>query len=74
MGTTNSNSTIPPEILAFYNRGNKQERLENGIGPIEFTRNQELIERYFPPAPAVVFDIGRADMRVGSPKKAIKLS
>jgi ubiquinone/menaquinone biosynthesis C-methylase UbiE len=53
-----SSPSIQPEILAFYNRGNEQERLQNGIGPIEFARNQELIERHFPPVPAVVFDIG----------------
>ena len=50
--------TLPDEIVAFYSRGLEIGRLSKGIGPLEYIRTQELIGRYFPPALAVVFDIG----------------
>jgi ubiquinone/menaquinone biosynthesis C-methylase UbiE len=54
----NSPSPLPDEILSFYNRGKEAKRLFKGIGPLELARTQELIARYFPPPPAVVFDVG----------------
>jgi SAM-dependent methyltransferase len=49
---------FPGEILDYYNQGREEGRLSRGIGPLELFRTQELIERYFPPPPAVIFDVG----------------
>jgi len=49
---------LADEILAFYNETDEAGRLVRGFGPLEFARSQELISRYLPGAPAVVFDIG----------------
>jgi ubiquinone/menaquinone biosynthesis C-methylase UbiE len=53
-----SPSLLAEEILSYYNTGREAERLFKGIGPLELARTQELITRYFPPPPAVVFDVG----------------
>ena len=50
--------SLPREILEFYNEGKELGRLSQGLGRLELVRIQELIGRYFPPSPAVVFDIG----------------
>ena len=49
---------MPPEIVAFYNEGKEAGRLFNGLGLLEFARMQEILPQHFPPAPAVVADIG----------------
>ena len=51
-------SSFPPEILEFYDQGLEASRLARGIGPLEYVRTQEIIQRYFPAPPAQVFDIG----------------
>ena len=51
-------SSFPPEILEFYDQGLEASRLARGIGPLEYVRTQEIIQRYFPGPPAQVFDIG----------------
>jgi ubiquinone/menaquinone biosynthesis C-methylase UbiE len=56
--SSDSPSSLPKEILNYYDRGKEAERLSTGIGPLELARTQELITRYFPPPPAVVFDVG----------------
>jgi 2-polyprenyl-3-methyl-5-hydroxy-6-metoxy-1,4-benzoquinol methylase len=49
---------LPAEIIDHYNKGQEAERLSTGIGPLELARIKELIGRFFPPAPAVVLDVG----------------
>jgi ubiquinone/menaquinone biosynthesis C-methylase UbiE len=49
---------IPAEILAHYGQGTEAGRLSRGIGPLEEARSRELIARYLPPPPAVVYDVG----------------
>ena len=50
---------LSDEILSFYRQTQEAERLTNNVkGQIEFTRTQEIITRYLPEPPAVVFDIG----------------
>ena len=50
---------LSDEILSFYRQTQESERLTNNVkGQIEFTRTQEIITRYLPEPPAVVFDIG----------------
>lgn len=51
---------ITDEMNVFYGDGKELERLSSGIGPLEWERTRELIGRYLPPAPAVVYDIGGA--------------
>jgi len=49
---------LPAEITEYYNKGQEVERLSTGIGPLELARIKELIGRFFPPAPAVILDVG----------------
>ncbi|HKG33142.1 MAG TPA: class I SAM-dependent methyltransferase, partial [Gemmatimonadales bacterium] len=46
------------EIAAFYARGVERDRLLAGQGALELLRTQQLLERYLPPPPAVLADIG----------------
>ena len=46
------------EIAAFYARGLERDRLSAGQGALELLRTQQLLERYLPPPPAVLADIG----------------
>jgi ubiquinone/menaquinone biosynthesis C-methylase UbiE len=48
---------VDPEIAAFYALGLEAERLWTW-GRLERVRTQELLERYLPPAPATVLDVG----------------
>ncbi|MDZ7957706.1 MAG: class I SAM-dependent methyltransferase [Aulosira sp. DedQUE10] len=49
---------LSDEALSHYEIGQEQERLLQGTGVLELARTQEIINRYLPPAPAVIFDIG----------------
>ena len=51
-------SSVPPEMLEHYASGYESQRLLQGSSQIELARTQELITRYAPPPPAIVFDIG----------------
>jgi ubiquinone/menaquinone biosynthesis C-methylase UbiE len=44
--------------LAHYAEGIEADRLQRGSGRIEFARTREIVSRYLPPPPAVIFDIG----------------
>ncbi len=46
------------DIEKHYSTGYEKVRLETGCGKIEKERTKELLARFLPPAPAVVFDIG----------------
>jgi ubiquinone/menaquinone biosynthesis C-methylase UbiE len=46
------------EVAAYYGRGLERERLGGGAGALEFARTQALLERYLPPPPGVVADVG----------------
>lgn len=48
---------MDPEIAAFYALGLEDERLRTW-GRLERVRTQELLERFLPPAPATVVDVG----------------
>ena len=50
--------TIAKEIAEFYDAGQEDGRLFQGLGRIEFARMQELMQRHLPPSPAVVADVG----------------
>lgn len=46
------------EIIRYYERGGEVGRLTSGIGLLELSRTKELTERFLPPAPAVIVDVG----------------
>lgn len=48
---------INPEIEAFYAQTSEEDRLELGLGPLEFERNKDLISRYLPKK-GIVIDVG----------------
>jgi SAM-dependent methyltransferase len=49
---------LPPEALAYYARGREAARLGKGHGVIELARTREILERWLPPPPADVLDVG----------------
>jgi ubiquinone/menaquinone biosynthesis C-methylase UbiE len=54
-----THTPLPSEIVAYYSQtGAEIPRLSKGSGPLERARTQELLERYLPPPPAVVLDVG----------------
>jgi len=46
------------DVVAFYARGLERDRLAAGPGALELARTLALLERYLPPPPAVVADVG----------------
>lgn len=52
------NSSIPGEIIAFYDNYDEEGRLRTHTGRLEFERSKEILERYLPPPPAKIIDIG----------------
>ncbi len=50
--------TIDKSVLAGYNAGIEMNRLNTGIGRIEFAYTKELLTAHLPPPPAVIYDIG----------------
>ena len=45
-------------LRSYYELGEERERLSEARGALEFERSKELIERFLPPIPAVIADIG----------------
>jgi ubiquinone/menaquinone biosynthesis C-methylase UbiE len=50
--------TMPPEFADHYRHGVEQPRLLRDVGQLELTRTQELLERFLPPPPSVILDVG----------------
>ncbi len=48
------------EIRNYYERYDESGRLFGGTPSLEYLRTLELMERYLPPPPAIVLDIGGA--------------
>ena len=46
------------DVVAYYAQGLERDRLAGGAGALEFARTRLLLERYLPPSPAVVADVG----------------
>ncbi|MCW5314170.1 methyltransferase domain-containing protein [Nostoc sp. KVJ3] len=55
---SNLQNLLLDEVLGYYERGLEVERLSKRTNPIELVRTQELLSRYLPPPPAVIFDVG----------------
>jgi len=51
---------VRAEILSFYENSDEEERLATGPFQIEAARTRLLIQRFAPPPPAVVLDVGGA--------------
>ena len=49
-----------PVIADFYDRTPEETRLEQGPFRLEEARTRELIQRFVPPPPATVLDVGGA--------------
>ena len=49
---------IASEILNYYAAGAEEQRLTRSLGRLEKIRTWEIMERYLPPAPSRVIDIG----------------
>src|SRR5438445_5187551 len=47
-------------VRRYYERGGEADRLTGGLrtGPLEFARTTRLLERFLPPAPLDVLDVG----------------
>jgi ubiquinone/menaquinone biosynthesis C-methylase UbiE len=46
------------DVVGYYNRGLERDRLGSGQGALEMARTLAALERYLPPPPAVVADVG----------------
>ncbi|MFE5709678.1 methyltransferase domain-containing protein [Streptomyces sp. NPDC056501] len=53
-----TDTSLDPEILAFYNEGYEQDRLAAPRRAIEYLRTMDILVRYLPAAPATVYDVG----------------
>jgi ubiquinone/menaquinone biosynthesis C-methylase UbiE len=51
---------IDPAITAYYDRAPEESRLEQGAFQLEEARTRELIQRFAPPPPGIVVDVGGA--------------
>jgi SAM-dependent methyltransferase len=61
---------VEPEIRAYYERNGERERLGSGGRRIEFLRVWDLLERFLPPPPATVLDVGGGAGRYAVPLAA----
>ncbi|MGH7512631.1 MAG: class I SAM-dependent methyltransferase [Gemmatimonadales bacterium] len=51
---------MDPAVAAYYDQAPEEARLEQGAFQLEEARTRELIERFAPPPPGVVLDVGGA--------------
>jgi ubiquinone/menaquinone biosynthesis C-methylase UbiE len=51
-------SSLPREIIRYYELGREADRLSSAEGELELFRTQEIIRRYLPGSPSVILDIG----------------
>lgn len=57
-GASDTSAPVPPEMFEHYSTGYEAQRLQQGASQIERVRTQEIITRYIPQPPAIVFDTG----------------
>ena len=53
-----SSDSLNSEVLSHYESGYEAQRLSKGTGRLERARTEELVRRYLPSPPAVIFDVG----------------
>jgi SAM-dependent methyltransferase len=49
---------LPPEVVAYYECGDEQDRLTARTGRLEWARTWDLLQRHLPAPPATVLDVG----------------
>jgi len=49
---------IASEILDYYNNGQEERRLTASLGRLEYVRTWQILERFLPPPPRRVLDVG----------------
>jgi len=49
---------IEKDVVDYYASGVEDQRLQQGIGKLEFFRTKEILSRYLPSPPAVIYDVG----------------
>ena len=55
---TRPDTSLQPEIQRFYDKGLEAERLESPFSRWEKARTLDLMDRFLPPAPASILDVG----------------
>lgn len=53
-----SPNSVSPEIVTHYESSHEAERLLGGAGQLELARTRMILQRYLPPPPAVIMDVG----------------
>ncbi|BDA74689.1 hypothetical protein RIVM261_047410 [Rivularia sp. IAM M-261] len=53
-----SQNLLSNEAVKHYEAGEEAQRLLKGTSRLEFERTKELLSRYLPPPPAVIYDVG----------------
>ena len=56
--TIDEKPTLDSDIIAHYESMDEAQRLHKPGSEIERLRTQELLQRYLPPPPAVILDVG----------------
>lgn len=56
--SSKSQNFLLDEALIHYESGREAYRLSKGVNKLELVRTQELLNRYLPLPPAVIFDVG----------------
>ena len=51
---------LPKEIARYYQEVAEERRLAEGPSQLEFARTKEVLQRYLPPPPATILDLGGA--------------
>jgi SAM-dependent methyltransferase len=51
---------LAPEVAEYYRRGGERNRLDAGLGRLEFVRTWDILGRTLPPPPAAILDVGGA--------------
>lgn len=58
MEPNDNRSSLPNEIIDHYESMDEAQRLQKPGSEIERLRTQELLQRYLPPPPSVILDVG----------------
>ena len=56
-GVMSGEPALDPDVLAYYDQGRERSRLET-TSRLEYVRTRELLDRFLPPPPARILDVG----------------
>jgi ubiquinone/menaquinone biosynthesis C-methylase UbiE len=57
-GSKKARDPVTEDLTGYYDRVDEAGRLAIGTGPLEFARTLDILERYLPPPPASIGDVG----------------